>query len=200
MSRWPSVDSLQLRDWKNAMDKCKIEIPKQFESLFGQPPLLEDENREAYYALRSAVIEDRQPETLTDWIYVHDLVTKLWEEQRLRRVSTELIGSAKLKAVKHFLEDICSNLCPSPFDEPAEMALKYFSTNPKESKPVRSLLEQHGITASAIQAKAAQLESGGVLMFERMIAARENGRRMLRKEDEHYARRQENDADDVSEE
>ena len=181
------------------MQKSKIEIPKQFESLFGQPPLLEDENREAYYALRSALIEDRQPKTVMDWIHVHDLVTKLWEEQRLRRVSTELIGSGKLKAVKHFLEDICRDLCPSPF-EPAEMALKYFSTNPKESKAVRSLLEQHGITASAIQAKAAQLESGGVLMFERMIAARENGRRMLRKEAEHYARRQENDADDVSEE
>jgi hypothetical protein len=181
------------------MEKNNTEIPKQYESLFGQQPLLEDENREAYLALRSAVIEDLQPQNLMDWVHVLDLVNKLWEEQRLRRASTELIGSAKLKAVKHFLVDICSDLCP-PFDDPAEMALSYFSTNPKESKPVRSLLEQHGITASAIQAKAAQLESGGVLMFERMIAARENGRRMLRKEAEHYARRQENDADDISEE
>jgi hypothetical protein len=37
----------------------KNEIPKQYESLFGQPPLLEGEDREAYLALRSAVIEDR---------------------------------------------------------------------------------------------------------------------------------------------
>jgi hypothetical protein len=185
---------------ETAMQKSKIEIPKQYESLFGQLPLLEDEDREAYLALRSAVIDHFQPGNLMEWIHVADLVTKLWEEQRFRRASIMLIRSAKLKAVKHFLEDICKDLCPSPFDDPAEMALKYFSTNPKESNGVRSLLDQHGITHSALQAKAAQLESGGILMFERMIAARENGRRMLRKENEHYARRQENNADDISEE
>jgi hypothetical protein len=47
-----------------AMEKKKIEIPKQYESLFGQLPLLEDEDREAYLALRSAVIHDLQPENL----------------------------------------------------------------------------------------------------------------------------------------
>jgi hypothetical protein len=65
------------------MDGNKIEIPKQLESLLGQPPLLEGEDREAYMALRAAVIEDRQPKTVMDWIHVHDLVTQLWEEQAL---------------------------------------------------------------------------------------------------------------------
>jgi hypothetical protein len=172
----------------------KNEIPKQYESLFGQPPLLEGEDREAYLALRSAVIEDRKPDSLMEWIGVNDLVNKLWEEQRYRRASTALIRSGTLKAIEFFLKDICLAL----FDEPSQMAMKYFSTDPKERKEVTSLLAQHGITASEIQAKAAQLEGPGVLMFDRMVAARESGRRLLRKEAEHYARRQENDPGDIS--
>jgi hypothetical protein len=54
-------------------------------------PVLEDEDREAYLALRSALIEDRQPNTVMDWIHVHDLVTQLREEQRYRRASAALI-------------------------------------------------------------------------------------------------------------
>jgi hypothetical protein len=177
----------------------KNEIPKQYESLFGQPPLLEGEDREAYLALRSAVVEDRKPDGLMEWIGVNDLVNKLWEEQRYRRASTALIRSGTLKAIEYFLKDICLAL----FDEPSQMvpeqmALKYFSTDPKERKEVTSLLAQHGITDSEIQAKAAQLEGPGVLMFDRMVAARESGRRLLRKEAEHYARRQENDPGDIS--
>jgi hypothetical protein len=44
------------------------------------------------------------------------------------------------------------------------------------------------ITASELLAKAAQLESNGVLMFERLMTSRANGRRMLRKEAERHAR------------
>jgi hypothetical protein len=172
----------------------KNEIPKQLESLLGQPQLLEGEDREAYLALQSAVIEDRKPDRLMEWIGVNDLVIKLWEEQRYRRASTALIRSGTLKAIEYFLKDICLAL----FDEPSQMAMKYFSTDPKERREVTSLLAQHGITASEIQAKAAQLEGPGVLMFDRMVAARESGRRLLRKEAEHYARRQENDPGDIS--
>ena len=34
------------------MENSKIEIPKQLESILGQPPLLEGEDPEAYLALR----------------------------------------------------------------------------------------------------------------------------------------------------
>ena len=120
--------------------------------------MLEGEDREAYLALQSAVIEDLKPDGLMEWIGVNDLVNKLWEEQRYRRASTALIRSGTLKAIEYFLKDICLAL----FDEPSQMALKYFSTDPKERKEVTSLLAQHGITASEIQAKAAQLEGPGV--------------------------------------
>ena len=62
--------------------------------------------------------------------------------------------------------------------------------HPEERKEVVSLLAQYGITPSELLAKAAQLESNGVLTFERLVSSRVNGRRMLRKEAERVAGRQ----------
>jgi hypothetical protein len=178
------------------MDGNKIEIPKQLESLLGQPPLLEGEDREAYLALRSALIEDRRPKTVMDWIHVHDLVTQLWEEQRYRRASTALIRGGMLAALEYYLGEI--NSCFLDDWSVTEMARQYFRAIPKERKEVVSLLAQYGITPSELLAKAAQLESNGVLTFERLVSSRVNGRRMLRKEAERDAGRQ--DHDDVPEE
>jgi hypothetical protein len=162
----------------------KIEIPKQLESLLGQPPLLEGEDRAAYLALRSLVIEELQPKTVMDWIYVHDLVTQFWEEQRFRRASVAIIRGGMLAALEYFFEEIDkSAYFPGGLRDKAG---KYFSANPKEKKEIISLLAQYGITPSELLAKAAQLESNGVLMFERLVTARANARRMLRKETERY--------------
>jgi hypothetical protein len=70
--------------------------------------------------------------------------------------------------------------------------LKYFR-NAKEKKQVTSLLAQYGITIAELHAKAVQLESGGLQMLDRLVAARENSRRMLRKE----ALRQDRDPDET---
>jgi hypothetical protein len=168
------------------------EIPKQLESLLAQPPLLEGEDREAYLALRAALIEDRQPETVMDWIHVHDLVTQLWEEQRYRRASAALIRGGMLAALEYYLREIYKNCFPVDWSV-TQMANQYFSTNAEERKEVISLLAQYGITPSELLAKAAQLESNGVLTFERLVSSRVNGRRMLRKEAERSAGRQDHD-------
>jgi hypothetical protein len=98
-----------------------------------------------------------------------------------RRSAIALINGGMQSAVKYFLESI--------YDVPDDLILKYMSTNAKQRKEVLSLLVQHGITMDELQAKAAQLESGGIQMFDRLAAARENGRRMLLKEAQRSTRR-----------
>jgi len=176
------------------MQKCKIEIPKELESLLGPPPLLEGEDREAYLALRSLVIEEARPKTVTDWVDVHDFVTQLWEEQRFRRASVAIIRGGMLAALEYFLEAIDKSTdFRDHYGGLKRKARQYFSANPKEKNEIISLLAQHGITPSELLAKAAQLESNGVLMFERLMTSRVNARRMLRKEAQRYARSQVHD-------
>jgi hypothetical protein len=175
------------------MENSKIEIPKQLESLLGQPPLLEGEDREAYLALRAALIEDRQPKTVMDWIHVNDFVTQLWEEARYRRASAALVRGGMLAAVEYYLQEIEKNDLQHFTAGLKRKAKQYFNTDPKERKQIISLLAQYGITPSELLAKAAQLESHGVLTFERLVASRVNGRRMLRKEAERDAGSQHHD-------
>ena len=119
-------------------------------------------------------------------------MTKLWEEQRYRRAGVALINGALLKAVEFYLEDICE----APFH--AEHALDFFSTDPKEKKKVIADLAKHGITMAELQAKAAQIEREGLQLFDRMVAVRESGRRLLRKENERSTRRQNGGPDDTA--
>ncbi len=67
-------------------------------------------------------------------------------------------------------------------------AASYFSDKLKVRNEIRSLLAQYGITLAELHAKAAQQNGEALQMFERMIAARERGRRKQRKEDERRRR------------
>ena len=140
------------------MSSNEVEKGDQFNFLFGTPPLLEGEDPKHYEGLRAAIIGDLKPKSALDWINVHDVVTKLWEERRFRKASAAIIRGGMLKAVLHYLQEICMGAPPFLFEKAETKALQYFSSNPKERREVVSLLAQHGITAAQIEAKAAQLE------------------------------------------
>jgi hypothetical protein len=144
---------------------------------------------ELYEGFLAAVIDERKPKTLPDWVYVYDEVTKLWEEQRLRRASAGLLRGEMFKALLYFLEQIAADGRLQKPGASRELAYKYFSNNPKEKQEVVALLAKYGITPVVLQAKAAQLNSDAVQMFEAMITRREKSRRKLRKDHERLRRR-----------
>ena len=180
-----------LENLKMSTDKAAVKANDEFEFLFGKPPLLEGEDLDHYMRLRQAIVDGLNPKTVFDLINAHDQVNKLWEERRYRRAAAALINGGMQSAVKYFLKSI--------YDMPDDLVLKYMSTNAKERKEVLSLLAQHGITIAELQAKAAQLESGGIQLFDRLAAARENSRRMLLKEAQRPTRRHAGDPDDTAE-
>jgi hypothetical protein len=171
-------------------DKPAVNANDEFENLFGKPSLLEGEDLNHYMRLREAIVDGLKPKTVFNWINVHDQVNKLWEEQRYRRATTALITGSLRNAVEYFLKLID--------DMPDALILQYRSTNANDRKQVLSLLAQHGITMAQLQAKATQLESGGIQLFDRLAAARENSRRMLLKEAQRSGRRHAGDPDDTA--
>jgi hypothetical protein len=168
---------------------AESKIPAQLKGLFCEPPLLEGEDPELYRNLLAAVINDRQPKTVTDWIAVHDLVTKLWEEQVFRRASHALIRGGMVKAVAHFLSEVRDDGKLRPSTETSKRAaIRYFSKDAKERTEVRSRLSQYGIGEAELHAKSAQDNSDALQMFERMINTRQRGRRRLDKDDRRRRR------------
>jgi hypothetical protein len=189
-----------------------IKIPDELEGLFGDPPLLEGEDPNRYWGLLAAMIREREPQSFSEWIYVHDTVSKLWEEQRLKQASTGLMRGEMFSALIYFLRKIHTDgrvdakqdvfLQQLQIDyhiaksnEVEKLAFKYFSNNPKERQEVVSLLARYGITPAVLQAKAAQQNSDAIQMFEAMGARRGKERRKLRQEDERLQRRRDSDKD-----
>lgn len=179
------------------IETSENKIPAQLRGLFCEPSLLEGEDPNLYWGLLAAVIDERKPVTPADWIAVNDLVTKLWDERVLKRASNALICGGTLEALQHFFAELIKGEqhLKRMDDGPAHRAAKYFSDKPTERKEIRSLLAQYGITQAELYAKAAQQNSDALQMFERMIAARERGRRKDRKEDDRRRRREERRAE-----
>lgn len=175
-------------DGNNALttNKNKIKVPEALKGLIEKPPLLEGEDPDHFWAFFEAVADEQKPEGILDWVLTIDMATKAWEELRLKRCSVALIHGGMLNALIYFLDvmrpsALGGNL-KNAITTSTDAALKYFSKDPRERADVVARLAQHGITLAELQAKAAELSGEPLQMFERMIAARENGRRQLRKE------------------
>jgi hypothetical protein len=169
-------------------DKPKHENIDQFEHLLGEPPLLKGEDKARYMKLRAAVEAELKPTTFFERLNVYDQTNKLWEEQRLRRYATALSEGAFMQALQSLLEPICKGTN----EIAAQVALDYYSTDPKEKKSIMAHLVQYGITIEMIEAKAMQIAAAGLLTFDRMTLNRQTGRRLLRKELEQRSELQDN--------
>lgn len=175
-------------------------IPEELRALFGDPPFLDGEDPNLYQSLLGALINDRKPETITDWIAIHDEINALWEEKRLRRASTGIIRTGVLPALRKFASEIFWHDHPFVLDKiPQAKALEYFSEDLEERKEFKALLAQYGVTEGEVHARAAQLNSDALLMFEGMISARERKRRRLRKQQRQIARERRNNQESSAE-
>jgi hypothetical protein len=193
---------MQKETRENAIERCKRKIPAGLCGLFSEPPLLEGEDPNLYWGSVEAVIDERKPETASDWIAVNDLVTKLWEERLLRQASNALVRGGMIQKIGNYMaaEENGSERVHGLQD--AEMLqLKraaaarrwledYYKKNPNDRTPVASLLARFGMTEPELYAKVFEGNREVLQTFERMIAARERGRRKLRKEDERRRWRQ----------
>jgi len=175
---------MQEKTRQPTIETAKSKIPAPLRGLFCEAPLLEGEDAELYWGLVEAVLEERKPATPSDWIAVNDLVTKLWEERLFRRAFNALIRGGTLEALQHFLTEVSKG----EGQVVGHRASHYFSDKLKTRNEIRSFLAQYGITPAELHAKAAQQNGEALQMFERMIAARERGRRKQRKEDERRRR------------
>jgi hypothetical protein len=76
------------------------------ESIFGPPPVLEEEDDLAYDALRKRVTRDVKPSDILEKIWVRDAVDLTWETFRWRRLMTEVLSSDEFLACIDDVEKI----------------------------------------------------------------------------------------------
>src|ERR1700732_3959639 len=78
---------------KNKSKKVlRAAIPAHIRELFGSPPLLSTEDRDAYSLLLSELALEILPHTISEWLWVRDLADLNWEILRTRRAIASLLN------------------------------------------------------------------------------------------------------------
>ena len=68
---------------KTTADELK-EVPPHIKAIFGEPPLLNTENRNTYESLLLDIANQIRPQKALEWSWVKDLADLIWEIRRYR--------------------------------------------------------------------------------------------------------------------
>lgn len=153
------------------------------DDLFGEPPLIQGEDKERYFRLLAAVRQEIKPINIFDELSVHDMADKFWEQQRCKQNVAALVARTFIEALACLL---LAAMAPNFLngDAAMEIAREYYGghANPKRMDEIDSLLVTLGIGKEHIRAKAMQLCGADISMFNRMATSCETAIRQLRKE------------------
>jgi hypothetical protein len=161
---------------------------KTFETLFGEPPLIEGESKEAYWQFYAMVEADRKPKSIFDRMEVKDAADKYWEEQRLTRQAADLVEAKMPRA-------LMSMVIRTQDPKDHNVLGHYFGGSEREKKTIMAHLAAQGLTPRHIRAEATELARPGLLAIDRMRTTRETARRLLRKD---FEKRRASDVDSES--
>jgi len=131
-----------------------------------------------------------QPESLSEWLDVHQLVTKHWEQERLRRSNSALVESALSRALRKLLQPLNAVGAFDPTthhssisiaNNPMKIAHEYYAGNAEERKRAVAKVMAWGITDEHIMAEALQMRAAELILLDRMDNYRANSKRSIQK-------------------
>src|SRR6516164_3359344 len=74
--------------------------------VFGHPPVLSTENRQAYDALMTQLTLEWKPRNITEWMFVRHMTDTSWEIFRHRRAIANLFAISFKTALRAVLTDV----------------------------------------------------------------------------------------------
>jgi hypothetical protein len=127
-------------------------IPPEIADIFGHPPVLSTENRQAYDALMTQLALERKPRNFTEWMFVRDMTDTSWEIFRHRRAIANVFAVSFRTSLRAVLIDVLPEEGCKPwldrYDTAKGLAQAWFE-GPQEREKVKSELAKYGLTAEA---------------------------------------------------
>lgn len=157
-------------------------LPDDLSSLFPEPVFLEGEDPQKYRRLREAFVKERNPQSVFDWMELHNDVTALWEKMRFENLQSAIISAGRIQAVTELAVEV--NLASPGLrkNRNGELTRGYFSPDARTRKKAQAEFEEVGVSEMVVNATAAQLKSEPLRMFEDMIRSRASQcRKIIRK-------------------
>ena len=138
--------------------------------IFGHPPVLSTENRQAYDALMTQLVLEWKPRDILGWMFVRDMTDTSWEIFRDRGAIANVLAISFKTALRAVLTDVLPEF--DCYHTVQGLAQAWFE-GPQEQEKVKSELAKYGLTAEAIVAQTYVLRRDELAMLHRLVAAAE---------------------------
>jgi hypothetical protein len=164
-------------------------IPDHIRELFGEPPVLWTENREAYERLWSELVIENEPRKIREWLWVRDLADLTWEILRLRRFTADVLNVSSRQALLATLEAVLppeDGIFETGHVYKAEaLAEKWYNGQNGRARVVAALAK-YGLKPESAAGQAFVLCGDELEKIQRMLASAESRRNAVMRELQVY--------------
>ena len=151
-------------------------IPTEIADIFGHPPVLSTENRQAYDELMTQLVLDWKPRKITEWMFVRDMTDISWEIFRHRRAIANLFAISFKTALGAVLTDVLPEEGCKPWvdrNDAVEGLAQAWFDGPQEQEKVKAQLAKYGLSPEAIVAQSYALRRDELDKLHRLLAVAE---------------------------
>jgi len=162
--------------------KTNVSVPN-LDAILGKPPVLPNEDAEAYEKLNDQFRRAVNPQDVIEEILLRDVVDVTWEIQRLKDYKMQLLQAKREYSLRIILENFSDR---NGYNK--ELYGEWKNGDKKAIKLINGFLSAKGLDPSAIDAFSFRSELDNMERFDRLIMQAE-ARRMahLREVDRHRA-------------
>jgi len=143
-------------------------VPADIAEIFGDPPVLSFEDRQAYDHLIAQLVLEWKPRNITEWMFVRDIADISWEIFRHRRAITNVFAIS----FKQALERVFYNELDDDYGRAKYLACAWFE-GPQEQQEVKSELAKYGLSPEVIVAQCYSIKGGQLDKLHRLLALAE---------------------------
>jgi len=151
-------------------------IPTEIADIFGHPPVLSTENRQAYDELMTQLVLDWKPRKITEWMFVRDITDISWEIFRHRRAIANLFAISFKTALGAVLTDVLPEEGCKPWvdrNDAVEGLAQAWFDGPQEQEKGKAQLAKYGLSPEAIVAQSYALRRDELDKLHRLLAVAE---------------------------
>lgn len=154
------------------VSRARIERPRlsqenSFYEILGEQLWLNDEERDVFLKLRTAIEKALAPQDLFDFQNVSEIASSIVENRRFKRAQVALINSPAV------LADLLKLAFGENSDKAREVALNYFGNDSKKAATAAALVAQAGMTHLQIEGHAIVAQSERLQTLDRLVQFRE---------------------------
>ena len=151
-------------------------VPAEIADVFGHPPVLSTENRQAYDELMTQLTLEWKQRNITEWMFVRDITDISWEIFRHRGAIANLFAVSFKTALRAVLTDVLPEEGCKPwfdhYDTVKGLAQAWFE-GPQEQEKVTAQLAKYGLSPEAIVAQSYVLRCDELDKLHRLLAVAE---------------------------